>query len=124
MTVTLEDIYRILRLPICGARVSYDLEHKFRVIKAMYEHEDVVELGIEDYEIWWEVLENRYERFDYILCTLIIEIIILDHRGNGFLVGWGEMLVGMMSRGTIYAWGPYFLSMIYFQLHDVAYHGA
>lgn len=55
------------------------------------------------------------------MCTLIGGIVLPDRQGHGFLVVWGETLVGMLERRVVYAWVPWILPMIYFHLHDIAY---
>lgn len=66
-------------------------------------------------------MAKEYEWFDCILCTFIFGVLILEHRGHRFPIGWGEILMGMLARERIYAWGPCLLAMLYFKLHDIAY---
>lgn len=95
-TVTLEDVYRILRLPIRGTRVAYDTQRGATKMCRYYPHVDIRQLEFDDYEIRWWVLAQRYKQLDCLLATLIGGIVLLDLRGHGFLVGWGEMLAGML----------------------------
>lgn len=52
-------------------------------------YDDVIEINVDDYEIRWEMLAIHYERYDYVLCTLIVGVIIPNRRGHEFPIGWG-----------------------------------
>lgn len=69
-------------------------------------------------------MAENYARFDAVLATLINGILIPDRREHGFLIGWGDVIVGMRRDRTVYAWGPYLLGILYHQLHEVAYRRA
>lgn len=64
---------------------------------------------------------EHYGLFDAFLVTLIRGILIPDHQGHRFPIGWGDVLVGMRQDKTVYAWGPCLLGTLYHQLYDVAY---
>lgn len=85
--MTLEDVYRILRLPIRGTRVVYDTQRGITEMCRYYPHADVRQLGVDDYEIRWRVLAQRYRQLDYLVATLIGGIVLPDRRGHGFPVG-------------------------------------
>lgn len=103
VTVTLEDVYRILRLLIRGARAMYDTKMGFNDMHRYYPHDDIRYLWIDHYEIRCHVLVERYGRLDCLLCTLIRGVFLPNCRGHGFLVGWGEMCVGMLERRVVCA---------------------
>ena len=59
-TVTLEDVWRILRIPIHGEHVVYDPASGRATLHRLFDYGDV-ELGIQDYEIRWDLLCARHE---------------------------------------------------------------
>lgn len=75
--------------------------------------EFLVVLGVEDYKIKWDTLEDRYHRLFFVVILVIMGVVCPNRHGNRFLVGWGEMLESMMIEATVYVRGPYLLAMLY-----------
>lgn len=121
-TVTLEDVWRILRIPIHGELMVYDPAVGRAALHRLFDCGDA-ELGIQDYEIRWDLLWARHERVVAVICRVIGGLLILDRRGHGFPVGWGRVLEQMVMDGTMFAWGPCMLAMLYYYLHQVVYRG-
>lgn len=65
--ITLEDMYMIMRLPIHGEHVWYDLTRGLQVLYECYKTKDDSELGIKGYEIQWEALAEKYDQLDCVL---------------------------------------------------------
>lgn len=122
--MTLQDVSLILHLSILKEHVNYDHECGYTTIQRSFKHEEIIELGVEAYEIYWDVLAYRYKQFIMFLCNVIRGIMIPNHQGHGFPIRWKEMLIDMMTHGTMYVWVPCLLAMLYFHLHDVKYRGA
>ena len=89
--VTLEDVWHILRIPIYVELVMYDPVVGQTTLNRMFRCGDA-ELGIQDYEIGWEVLVAFHERLVVVTCWAIGGLLIPDRRGHRFLVRWGRVL--------------------------------
>lgn len=115
-TVTLEDVWCILRILIHGELVVYDLAIGQVALHRLFGCGGA-ELGIRDYEIGWDLLVACHERLIALICWVIGGLLILDRQGHGFPVRWGRVLKRMVMEGTMFAWGPYMLGMLYYYLH-------
>lgn len=121
-TVTLEDVWRILRILIHGELVVYDPAVGRVALHRLFECGDT-ELGIQDYEIGWDLLWVRHEWVVVLIYGVIGGLLIPDRRGHRFPVGWGRVLEWMVMDGTMFVWGPCMLAMLYYYLHQVVYRG-
>ena len=122
VTVTLEDVWRILRILIVGELVVYDPAAGHTVLQWMFSCGDEG-LGIHDYEIGWERLVAQHEHLIAVIRWAVGGLVIPARRGHGFPVGWGRVLEQMVMDGVMFAWGPCMLGMLYYYLHQVAYRG-
>ncbi|XP_059076277.1 protein MAIN-LIKE 1-like [Cryptomeria japonica] len=102
ISITLEDVYRILHIHFTGELVQYDY-HDLRSIEAC--KEVFGDESIDGGEIRWEDMIMHYETLPVILASLIGGFIYPDRRSQGFVVGWGNILQSMMEHCTRYAWG-------------------
>lgn len=75
-TITLEDVYRTLRISIRGEWVLYHPHQGVQAITELYEVDYATCLGVEGYEIQWECLVEHNPRWDAMLCTLIVGVLI------------------------------------------------
>lgn len=58
---------------------------------------DSDDLGVVDYEIQWDTLEENYARL-YVIIEMVIErLLALDRRGHGFLIEWWRVLEHMCT---------------------------
>lgn len=87
MTVTLEDVYRILRLPIIGELVQYDRRGGLTECRAIFGDDE-----IDETEISWEDMVDFYEPLSIVLAGAIRGYVCPDWRSHGFVVGWGQTL--------------------------------
>lgn len=56
-----------------------------------------------------------------VIAVVMACLLVGDRKGHGFPIGWGRVLEKMAIEGTVYAWGPCVLAMLYFQLHQIVY---
>ena len=90
-TVTLEDVWCILWIPISGELVVYDLVVGHTSLHNMFSCGDA-ELGIQDNEIGWEVLVACHERLVPVICWAIEGLLIPNKRVHEFPIVWGRVL--------------------------------
>lgn len=112
-TGTLEDVWRILRIPIHGEMIEYDPVTGRDTLCSLFEC-NTDDLDIVEREIGWESMAAEYDRRYVVIAVVIACLLAGDRRGHGFPIGWGRVLERMVTEGTVYAWGPCVLAMLYF----------
>ncbi|XP_057861147.2 protein MAINTENANCE OF MERISTEMS-like [Cryptomeria japonica] len=121
MTVTPEDCYRILRIPVVGAILPYEQteEGSTEALRRILHDESVC-----GYEIpWQEFLDLDYAPLPSVLAGFIGGFLCLDRRSKRFSVGWGLVLEQMVTQGRRFAWGSAMLAHLFRSLHEVVYLG-
>lgn len=95
ITVTPEDCYRILRIPVVGALLPYEQSVEGRIeTLCQIVHDDTV-CG---YEIpWQEFLDLDYAPLPSVLAGFIGGFLCPDRRSKGLSVGWGLVLEEMVT---------------------------
>lgn len=73
--MTLEDVWCILRISIHGELVVYDPTVGKETLHRLFECGDA-KLGIQDYEIGWDLLWARHERVVAVICGVIGGLLI------------------------------------------------
>lgn len=92
MTMTPEDVYRILRILVVGALVVYDHKEIGGIEALRRICGDISLLGY-----WVSCVDfSRYPALVVVLVAFIGGFHGLDHRSKGFLVGWSRMLEWMV----------------------------
>lgn len=86
-SITLEDVWCILNIPIHGAQVTFDRDDNVVALCDLFEcsKEDLTIWG--QYEIPWDDL--YYDDLTIILCFVVVVLLILDQRIHSFPIGWG-----------------------------------
>lgn len=64
---------------------------------------------------------REYNDVIIMMCSLIADTLVPDQCSHGFLMGWGRVLVSIIREGRVYAWGPYALAILYYQMYKVVY---
>lgn len=120
VTVTPEDVYRIMRIPVMGEIVQFDTREVGGIdaLRRIF-HDD----QIARYFIPWAEMTDKYAPLPSVLARFIRGVLCLDHRSKGFAVGWGRVLESMVMQGTRYAWGTCMLAHLYDELHHIVYGG-
>lgn len=76
--MALEDMWRILHIPIHGERVTYDHNYRIATLCEFYKCE-MHDLGIEVlYEIDWDHMMQEYDDLRIVMCILIEGTLVLD----------------------------------------------
>lgn len=121
MTMTLEDCYRILRIPIVGALLPYEQTEEGGTEAPHRIFQDDTIYG---YEIpWQEFLDLDYAPLPLVLAGFIGGFLCPNRRLKGLSVGWGLVLEDMVTQGHCFAWGSPMLAHLYRDLHEVVYLG-
>jgi len=102
MTVTLEDVYLILHLPVMGELVEYDAQRDVGLTECQRVFDDPELVG---QVIPWQDIYDCYDYFPGIVAGLIGGVVCPDRRSHGFPIGWGRIMERMLTEGTRYAWG-------------------
>lgn len=120
MTVMLEDVWRILHIPITGELVTYDRYLGTIVVQRIFADD----MYIEDGFVAWEDIAALYESLPSMLSGIVRGLLCPDRRSHGLAVGWGLVIEKMMTEGTCDAWGPCVLAHLYKDLHEAVYREA
>lgn len=90
ITVTPEDVYWILCIPVMGNIIYYDLSERGGIEALCRVFEDD-EIG--GYDIaWQEMIELGYATLLTVLAKFIGGFLCPDHGSKGLSVGWGRLL--------------------------------
>ncbi|GLJ53604.1 hypothetical protein SUGI_1143530 [Cryptomeria japonica] len=99
MTVTLEDVWHILCIPIRRELVTYDRSWGTLVVQRFFD-EDVF---IDDGSIAWEEIATLYEPLPVVVSGIVGGLLCPDRRSHGLAVGWGQVIEMMIIEGTRFA---------------------
>lgn len=95
MTMTPEDCYRILRIPVVGSLLPYEQLEEGRIETLRWIFHDDIVCG---YEILWqEFLDLDYAPLPSVLAGFIGGFLCPDRRSKGLFVGWGLVLEEMVT---------------------------
>ncbi|GLJ24294.1 hypothetical protein SUGI_0463500 [Cryptomeria japonica] len=121
MIVTLEDVYRILRIPIDGELIPYDRDGDREALRRVN-----WDLGLEmrARHVAWDTIRTTRLALPVVLGGVISGFLCPDRATRGLAVGWGSTLETLVTRHTRYAWGPCMLAHSYYELHQFIYHGS
>lgn len=120
MSITLEDVWRILHISITGELATYDRVMGEAVVCQVFPYP---ELEVYDGCIPWEDMADLYEPLPIVLSSIVGGLLCPDRRLHGIIVSWGQVIEQMVREGTRYAWGACVLAHLYMDLHEVVYHG-
>ncbi|XP_059067634.1 protein MAIN-LIKE 2-like [Cryptomeria japonica] len=122
MTVTPEDVYQIMRLPIRGV---------WRIARRIEQVEVVRLLTGGEFPLHWRMLSLEHaatqappDRLIYIyICALVISYIILDRGKRPIVLGMIPVVVEAVdSNERPMAWGTLVLMELYTELHEIVHH--
>lgn len=118
ITVTPEDVYRILRIPVMGEIASFNVQKAggTDALRRIFGDDEIV-----GYYISWREMIDSYAPLPSVLAGFIGGVLCPDHRSKGFAVRWGHVLERMVMQGTQYAWGSCMLVHLYDELHHIVY---
>ncbi|XP_057816508.1 protein MAIN-LIKE 1-like [Cryptomeria japonica] len=124
MTITLEDVYNIMRIPFVGDKVDYDATPRqgIEALRRIFQDGTIL-----NRDITWDDLLSRYGAQFPLACVLasIIGCFVMSDRGQqGFLCGWGRMLERLLIHPVRLGWGSGLLVNIYHEMHGITYRGA
>lgn len=120
--MTPEDIYRILRIPIHGPRVSYDTVPRegIEALRAIFQRELAIRQAIT-----WDEFVHTYgprHRLALVLAIFISCFLVPDRGQHGLECGWGVMLRRMLDAPERFGWGECMLTHMFFKIHEIVYH--
>lgn len=118
MTVTPEDVWRILQIPIVGELVVYDSTEQggTDALCQVFQNDTIC-----GYKIPWQEMVDTYTTFPSILVDFIAGFLCPNHRSKGLLVERDHILESIITHGTRYAWGLCMLSHLHHDFHQVLY---
>lgn len=96
-TITLEDVWRILSLPIHGELVTYHVRCGTHTMQRV--------LGASHFEVRQSKIDlsefsGSVDPISLVLRGLISRLVVLDRRRQQFPVGWGVCIKIMLEHGT------------------------
>lgn len=86
VTITLDDLWHILRLSIHGDRVIYDADVGSN---AYFDVMEVKELALSKGQIDLDYYRCQVSIFRLIVTTIILGLVAPDQQGRHFILGWG-----------------------------------
>lgn len=95
ITVTPEDVWRILRVPLVGHEVFFESRAGVAIRTARRFFQDDT---IERQYMSWDFMVDHYGRLDIYLAGLVGGILMPDRGQHGFLVGWTSMVEQMITH--------------------------
>lgn len=98
MTITPEDVYRILCIPVMGELVYYDLSEQGGT-DALHKVFDDDEVG-GYYIAWQKMLDIGYTTLPIVLVGFVGGFLCPNHRSKGLSIGWGHLLEQLIAWGT------------------------
>lgn len=121
MTVTLEDVYKILRVSIDGEMILYDRDGDKEALRWVFQDPG---LEMRAGHVAWDTMTATGLALPVVIRGAISGFLCLDRVTQGLAVGWGGALETLVTQHTRYAWGPCVLSHLYYELHQFFYHGS
>lgn len=88
MTITLEDVWRILHIPIRGELVAYDRAWGTTAMQRLFDEDVFNDNG----SVAWEDIVALYEPLLVVLSGIAGGLLCLDRRSNGLAVGWSQVI--------------------------------
>ncbi|GLJ23507.1 hypothetical protein SUGI_0445390 [Cryptomeria japonica] len=121
MTVTLEDVYRILRIPINGELIPYDRDGDREALRRVFQ-DPGLEMRVG--HVAWDTMTATGLALPVVVGGVISGFLCPDKGTRGLFMGWGGKLEMLVMQHTRYAWGPCVLAHLYYELHQFVYHGS
>ncbi|XP_059066361.1 protein MAIN-LIKE 1-like [Cryptomeria japonica] len=120
-TVTLLDVWRILKIPIRGIIPEYQLDVANFYLQEVCEYETPPMLDRSRMHLGRAMGVRRIPRLVLVICGFQSGRIIPDLGRHGFPLGWSRCLYFMLHDGQQYAWGVTMLAQLYHDMHLVVY---
>lgn len=114
MIVTLEDVYRILHIPIDGDLILYDHDGDREALRWVFQDPG---LEMRAGHVAWDTMTATGLALPAVIGGAISGFLCLDRATRGLAVGWGGALETLVMQHTRYAWGPCVLAHLYYELH-------
>ncbi|XP_059070641.1 protein MAINTENANCE OF MERISTEMS-like [Cryptomeria japonica] len=121
MTVTLEDVYRILHIPIDGELIPYDRDGDGEALRRVFQDPG---LEMRAGHVAWDTMTATGLALPAVIGGAISGFLCPNRPTRGLAVGWGGALETLVTEHTRYAWGPCVLAHLYYELHQFVYHGS
>lgn len=88
--ITLEDVWRILHIPIVGAWVIFYCTNGIATLCELFEciERDLHMRG--QYEICWD--DYDYDDLIVVLSSIVARLLLPDRCSHGFPIGWGRVI--------------------------------
>lgn len=97
MTVTLEDVYRILQISIDGELVPYDREGDREELRQVFQD---LELEMMARHVAWDTMTTTGMALPMVLAGVINGFLCPDKATQGLVVGWGRTLETLVTKHT------------------------
>ncbi|KAH9290197.1 hypothetical protein KI387_034314 [Taxus chinensis] len=120
-TITLEDVYRILGVPIIGRRLSFDTTvSRAQVTQwATYMGDAVVSTGLKKGVKVHSIPGLPIPLICQAIMGILASRLIRDKGGDTLLYCWAPIIAQIEAHGQIYAWGADILGTTYHDLYRV-----
>ncbi|XP_059064368.1 protein MAINTENANCE OF MERISTEMS-like [Cryptomeria japonica] len=121
MTMTLEDVYRIMRLSIRGAQYIAGRFEQAEVVRLLAGGEIPLRWGMLSLD--HAMAQAPLDRLIYIYVCALVNGYIIPDRGERFIVlGMIPVVVEAVHSDRPMAWGTLVLTKLYRELHEIIYH--
>ncbi|XP_057820172.2 protein MAIN-LIKE 1-like [Cryptomeria japonica] len=120
-TVTLLDVWRILKIPIHGMIPEYQLDAANFYLREVCEYEMPPMLDRSRMHLGQVMAIRQIPRLVLVICGFLNGRILPNLGGHGFPIGWIRCMYFMIHDGVQYAWGSVMLSQLYHNMHLVTY---
>ncbi|KAH9300104.1 hypothetical protein KI387_011687, partial [Taxus chinensis] len=122
MTVTIEDVWRILRVPMMGTLIEYSADAGLirAACSALFDVDDIPHDGM-TIALHECISDPTLHRGPLYIMSLISGFLLTDKTGTSFPRGLLPLVHGIFS-GERYCWGQCILAHLYWDLHLITYH--
>lgn len=120
-TVTLLDVWRILKIPIRGVIPEYQLDTVDFYLWKVCKYETPPMLDKSRMHLGRAMGVWKIPRLVLVIRKFLSGRTIPDLGGHGFPLGWSRCLYFMLHDGQQYAWGLAMLAQLYHDMHLVVY---
>lgn len=110
-SITLEDVWHNLHIPISGRQVTFDCDDGISGLCTLFKCEEQ-DLHIRGrYDIRWDDFD--YDDLIVVIACTVAGLLIPDRHAHGFPVGWGHVIHDMIIDRRVFSWGPCLLVTLY-----------
>ncbi|XP_059065331.1 protein MAIN-LIKE 2-like [Cryptomeria japonica] len=120
-TVTLLDVWRILKIPVRGVILEYQLDAVDFYLREVCEYKTSPMLDRSRMHLGRVMGIWQIPRLVLVICDFLSGWILPDLGGHRFPLGWSRCVYFMVHDGVQYAWGFAMLTQLYHDMHLVTY---